>query len=119
MRETATYLSCSWPFCLPISSRTQTDRYTPDASGSFAGQSGYGYQSIAQFIKAAKEVSAGACTVKDVRAAGVLALADQTLAVTAILEAGRLSLDHGGAGVLIEYSDGGLTPVALRVEGLK
>lgn len=45
---------------------------------------------------------------------GVLALADTTLAVTAILEAGRLSLDTGGAAVEIEHDDCG-QPCALKV----
>lgn len=37
-----------------------------------------------------------------------------TLVVTAILEAGRLSLDSGGAKVEIMYDESGREPVALR-----
>ena len=48
-----------------------------------------------------------------VRKEGVLALADTTLAVTAILEAGRRSLDAGGVAVLIEYENG--QPSRLRL----
>jgi hypothetical protein len=40
-------------------------------------------------------------------AEGVLALASKTLAVTAILQAGRMSLDAGGAPVDIQYGDDG------------
>ena len=90
-------------------------RYTPDASGFFAGQSGYGYQSIARFIAAAVDVSQGRRTVSEIQAEGVLALADSTLAVTAVLEAGRMSLDADGAGVVIEY-DGEGQPCNLVVE---
>lgn len=49
---------------------------------------------------------------------GVLALADTTLAVTAILEAGRLSLDAGGTPVEIEYDEMG-QPSALEVLSLQ
>ena len=90
-------------------------RYTPDAAGFFAGQTGYGYQSIARFIGAAADVSGGRRCIADVRAEGVLALADSTLAVTAILEAGRLSLDEGGAAVAIKYGNDG-QPCALQVQ---
>jgi D-galacturonate reductase len=55
-------------------------RTTPDASGRFAGQSSYGYQSIADFILGKRES---------------LALIEDTRTTTAILEAGRESLDEG------------------------
>ncbi|YCM42349.1 Gfo/Idh/MocA family oxidoreductase [Verrucomicrobiaceae bacterium 227] len=55
-------------------------RYTPDARGHFAGQSGYGYQSIADFILGKREN---------------LATIQTTRETTAILEAGRRSLDTG------------------------
>ena len=55
-------------------------RYTPDANGNFAGQSCYGYQSIADFI---------------LRKDGNLASIQSTRTTTAILEAGRRSLDTG------------------------
>ena len=55
-------------------------RYTPDSQGRFAGQSSYGYQSIADFITGKGEQ---------------LATIESTRATTAILEAGRLSLDTG------------------------
>lgn len=55
-------------------------RYTPDANGRFAGQSSYGYQSIADFILGKREN---------------LATIETTRNTTAILEAGRQSLDTG------------------------
>lgn len=55
-------------------------RTTPDAQGRFAGQSSYGYQSIADFILGRRES---------------LALIEDTRNITAILEAGRRSLDEG------------------------
>lgn len=55
-------------------------RYTPDSQGRFAGQSCYGYQSIADFITGPHDH---------------LATIQSTRATTAILEAGRQSLDTG------------------------
>ncbi len=55
-------------------------RYPPDAHGRFAGQSSYGYQSIADFILGKREN---------------LATIETTRNTTAILEAGRQSLDTG------------------------
>jgi hypothetical protein len=49
-----------------------------------------------------------------VRKEGVLALVDNTVAVTALLEAGRLSLDNDGAPVDIQHDDNG-RPLALKV----
>ncbi len=75
-------------------------KYRPDADGNFAGQSGYGYQSIAAFVAAVGSINSGETTAKDWEHR--LASAKQTLAVTQILEAGRKSLDAGGAMVAIE-----------------
>jgi hypothetical protein len=47
---------------------------------------------------------AGETTAAGVNASGALATADATLVVTAILEAGRRSLDAGGAPVTITYA---------------
>ena len=55
-------------------------RYTPDANGRFAGQSSYGYQSIADFVLGKREN---------------LATIETTRPTTAILESGRKSLDTG------------------------
>lgn len=82
-------------------------RYTPDANGFFAGQTGYGYISIASFIEAAACINSGSKGIGYYEQEGQLALASKTLAVTAILQAGRLSLDNKGAAVDILYDDHG------------
>jgi D-galacturonate reductase len=91
-------------------------RYTPDANGFFAGQTGYGYISIAAFIEAAAALNCGSRSVSYYEQEGVLALASKTLAVTAILQAGRLSLDNAGAAVDILYDDDG-QPREVRLAG--
>lgn len=82
-------------------------RYTPDANGYFAGQTGYGYISIASFVAAAAAINSGSRSVTYYEQEGQLALASTTLAVTAILQAGRMSLDNNGAAVDIIYDDKG------------
>lgn len=90
-------------------------RYTPDAAGRFAGQLGYGYRSIEDFVRAARACRDGADPA-DYDAA--LATVHGTTQGTAILEAGRRSLDAGGAPVLIEYRDADdCEPRDLRVAG--
>jgi len=80
-------------------------KYTPDAQGYFSGQSGYGYRSIETFIDAVAQVRAGLASPEDFR--GGLATVDDTVLVTAILEAGRRSLDSGGMPHLIQYTTAG------------
>lgn len=75
-------------------------KYQPDAEGNFAGEAGYGCQSIAAFIAAVRSVRAGQTTAADWEHR--LASAKHTLAVTQILEAGRRSLDGGGATISID-----------------
>lgn len=75
-------------------------KYTPDAQGYFSGQTGYGYRSIEAFVQAAHEIRLGLAQPADFNSK--LATAQDTLWVTAILEAGRKSLDSGGQRVLIE-----------------
>lgn len=67
-------------------------KYTPDADGYFAGQDGYGFRSFEDFVLAAQSVCAGTARASDFR--GKLATVDDTIWVTAILEAGRRSLDE-------------------------
>ena len=76
-------------------------KYTPDADGFFAGQSGYGYRSIEAFVRAADDIRQGKAAADSFM--GKLATAQETLLVTAILEAGRISLDADGAAVKIQY----------------
>jgi D-galacturonate reductase len=78
-------------------------KYTPDADGFFSGQMGYGYRSIELFIRAADEIRQGRSQPEEFR--GKLATAQETLLVTAILEAGRKSLDTDGREVKIRYGN--------------
>ena len=87
-------------------------KYTPDAQGYFSGQSGYGYRSIEAFVDAVAQVRTGVAVPEDFR--GGLATVDDTVLVTAILEAGRRSLDRGGLPHQIEYAATG-SAVALSV----
>jgi len=87
-------------------------KYTPDAQGYFSGQSGYGYRSIEAFVDAVDQIQGGLAKPADFR--GGLATIEDTVLVTAILEAGRRSLDSGGLPYQIEYADSG-NAVALTV----
>jgi len=78
-------------------------KYSPAANGQFAGQDGYGYRSIADFVEAAVAIKSGPASPGDFR--NKLATIDDTIWVTAILEAGRRSLDSGGAVVRFQYED--------------
>ena len=80
-------------------------KYTPDADGYFAGQSGYGYRSIEDFVEAAVAIRAGEATVESFE--GKLATVKGTSLVTAVLEAGRRSLDDGGRVYQIDYGENG------------
>jgi D-galacturonate reductase len=76
--------------------------YVPRA-GRFDGQTSYGYRSIEAFVDAARALRDGEATRGALR--DVLATAEGTRQVTAILEAGRLSLDRG-TWVPILYEEG-------------
>jgi D-galacturonate reductase len=65
-------------------------KYTP-TDGKFSGQQGYGYRSFEAFIDAVNEIRSGAAVPSDFH--GKLATLDKCFRTTAILEAGRLSLD--------------------------
>ncbi|MBI1353474.1 MAG: gfo/Idh/MocA family oxidoreductase [Acidobacteria bacterium] len=86
-------------------------KYEPDADGRFAGQSGYGYRSIEDFVEAARAIREGRSRPSDFD--GKLATVGDTVAATAVLEAGRRSLDADGAAVAIRYDEAG------RVAGLE
>ncbi|KAI5301568.1 hypothetical protein KEM56_001591 [Ascosphaera pollenicola] len=68
-------------------------RYAPDEEGNFNGQTGYGYVSFEKFIDAVTAVNEGKITLDDLDKRGLPTLRD-TIATTAILEAGRVSLDE-------------------------
>ncbi|KAK4213322.1 putative d-galacturonic acid reductase [Rhypophila decipiens] len=68
-------------------------RYAPDEDGNFNGQSGYGYVSMEKFVDGCRSINAGELTPKDLDAKGLPTLRN-TIATTAILEAGRRSIDE-------------------------
>ena len=81
-------------------------RYTPDALGNFAGQLGYGYRCIESFVAAVAEIRAGRATPRTFD--GTLATVHDTPTVTAVLEAGRRSLDADGATIRITTDAAGI-----------
>ena len=80
-------------------------KYTPDDRGCFAGQQSYGYRSFEAFISAVQQVRAGAASARDFDHS--LASVHATALTTAILEAGRRSLNAGGRPVTILYGADG------------
>lgn len=68
-------------------------KYSPSESGHFDGQRGYGYVSIEKFIDAARSVNAGTVAFEDFDKHGLPTIAN-TVLTTAILNAGRISLDE-------------------------
>ena len=85
-------------------------KYEPDADGRFAGQSGYGYRRIEDFVRAACAIREGKARAVDY--SQTLAAVGDTMTTTAILEAGRRSLDDGGSVHRITYGRDG------RVSGI-
>jgi len=75
-------------------------RYAPDEQGNFNGQSGYGYVSFEKFIDGVTAVNEGRATIDELDKRGLPTLRN-TVMTTAILEAGRRSLDEGGRAVEI------------------
>lgn len=80
-------------------------KYAPNGNGEFGGQQGYGYRSIEAFVQAVSSVNNEGLTPDQLR--GDLALIDDVVGVTAILEAGRRSLDSEGRAVEIVYDADG------------
>ncbi|KAI9007725.1 hypothetical protein DFJ74DRAFT_688876 [Hyaloraphidium curvatum] len=74
-------------------------RYAPDAGGYFAAQQTYGYRSIEAFCQACIDINSGRSSVSSFDE--LLPTIGATLAVTAILEAGRKSLDSGNVPIAI------------------
>jgi D-galacturonate reductase len=68
-------------------------KYAPDESGNFAGQSGYGYISFEKFVDAIADFKDGKVTLDEIDARPLPTLKN-TIATSAILEAGRRSLDE-------------------------
>jgi D-galacturonate reductase len=80
-------------------------KYTPDAKGRFVGQRGYGFLSIEAFVRAAREMNSQQSNAESFR--HQLALVEDTIVTTAILEAGRRSLDQDGCLVEFEFDEAG------------
>ncbi|GBG32876.1 Inositol 2-dehydrogenase [Hondaea fermentalgiana] len=78
-------------------------KYQPNPQGEFAGQLGYGYRSIEAFVDRATAMRNGDITLEDCNRE--LPTVETTMLTTAILEAGRRSLDSAGMPIQIEYSD--------------
>jgi D-galacturonate reductase len=104
----------------PISINPLYMKYTPDSNGHFSGQYGYGYRSVEEFVKSVLKIRDGSFEPKDFE--HTLATVHRTVTSTAILHAGRLSLDNKGAAVTIEYDNQGFpqqlvvqTPIASRL----
>ncbi|KAI9736670.1 MAG: hypothetical protein M1834_000874 [Cirrosporium novae-zelandiae] len=76
-------------------------KYSPDESGDFNGQSGYGYVSFEKFVDAVTAVNAKKVTVDELDKRGLPTLKN-TIATGAILNAGRISLDEGRSVEIIE-----------------
>ncbi|MCJ1307309.1 hypothetical protein MMC25_000955 [Agyrium rufum] len=68
-------------------------RYAPDEEGNFNGQTGYGYISFEKFVDAVTALKDGRATLDSLDKRGLPTLKN-TIATTAILEAGRRSLDE-------------------------
>ena len=78
-------------------------RNTPDTKGRYCGQAGYGYVSFERFVRAAPEINDGKKTPDDFD--DELPTGRVTEGITAILEAGRISLDNGGREVNLLYEN--------------
>ncbi|KAI1853740.1 hypothetical protein JX265_003927 [Neoarthrinium moseri] len=79
-------------------------KYAPDEEGNFNGQTGYGYISFEKFVDACNALNAGTVTLDELDKRGLPTLANTT-ATTAILHAGRVSIDEDRE-VRIESKDG-------------
>ncbi|MCJ1351484.1 MAG: hypothetical protein MMC33_001468 [Icmadophila ericetorum] len=68
-------------------------KYAPDEQGNFDGQTGYGYISFEKFVDAVTALKEGRTTLDKLDGSGLPTLRN-TITTTAILEAGRRSLDE-------------------------
>lgn len=81
-------------------------KYTPDEEGNFNGQAGYGYVSFEKFVDAVTALREGKVTLEELDKRALPTLRN-TIATTAILEAGRRSLDEHRAIEILETQGGG------------
>jgi len=88
-------------------------KYTP-TNGYFSGQGGYGVRSFENFIDACQACNAGTSSPNDYND-GSIATVHTTLQGTAILEAGRMSLDADGQPMdLIYAGEKDMDPVEIK-----
>jgi D-galacturonate reductase len=80
-------------------------KYAPDEGGNFNGQTGYGYISFEKFVDAVTALKERRVTLEELDARDLPTLKN-TIATTAILEAGRRSLDEGKHVEIVEGADG-------------
>ena len=80
-------------------------KYTP-TDGYFSGQTGYGYKSFEAFVDGVIAINAGTVTFDSFDSK--LPTIAATVGSTAILEAGRRSLDNNGQPFVIEYDVNGV-----------
>ena len=92
-------------------------RNVPDTKGRYCGQAGYGYVSFEKFVRAAAEINEGNKTPHDFD--DELPTGRVTESVTAILEAGRISLDNGGRKVCLLYENDHDRSEITRLEVMK
>eukprot|EP01113_Clastostelium_recurvatum_P048927 TRINITY_DN8992_c0_g1_i2.p1 TRINITY_DN8992_c0_g1~~TRINITY_DN8992_c0_g1_i2.p1 ORF type:complete len:429 (-),score=72.43 TRINITY_DN8992_c0_g1_i2:234-1520(-) len=89
-------------------------KYTPDARGNFGGQHGYGFQSFEAFVEAATRAKRGEATAVQVEQDDVqLGTIGTTAMSTAIMEAGRRSIDEGKPYTIV-FAEGSLDPVDIK-----
>ncbi|KAL4897162.1 hypothetical protein BDV59DRAFT_169928 [Aspergillus ambiguus] len=79
-------------------------RYAPDDEGNFGGQTGYGYVSFEKFIDAVTALNEGRVTLDQLDARPLPTLKN-TVATTAILHAGRISLDENRSVEIVSDGD--------------
>ena len=82
-----------YPSLLSLIARFLSMKYSPSGSGHFDGQRGYGYISIEKFVDTARSVNAGTTQPGDFDAQDLPTITN-TVLTTAILNAGRISLDE-------------------------
>lgn len=80
-------------------------KYALDEEGNFNGQTGYGYISFEKFVDAVTAFKEGRVSLDELDRRGLPTLRN-TIGTTAILEAGRRSLDEGRGVAIVEGKEG-------------
>ena len=77
--------------------------YAPDAEGNFNGQTGYGNISFENFVDAVTALKESKVTLEELDTRGLPTLKN-TIATTALLEAGRRNSDEGGGVEIVQIA---------------